>query len=166
MDRAFVIDGVCVNKFTRPVLKEEGTLKYSVHYLLFEEIQRFVGHRDEVRADHYDLGNYENRIFELVEVGEEEDIGLNETSVSDFGKFLRYSNDLKECGLTLTDAGNLSALWVRKSAYRVSVRFFGTDAVQYAFITYETPEKAVVDSGKCSVSELVARVQNFGLLFE
>ena len=161
-----VIDDLRDRGLTRAVSKKLRTLEYCSSYRSYLITYLFSQYRHITGTVNYSLGEYEKRVNELIEIGEEEGIHLNERSLADFVSFLRTINDLKGCGLTLTDAGNLSVLWVEKSIYRVSVRFFGDDTVQFTFITFESPEQPVVDSGECSVREFVTRVQNFGLLCE
>ena len=109
---------------------------------------------------------YKKRIQELRELGEEEEIAIRPGSEKDFLSFVQSNPGLKEGILFLLDGGSLSALWASKSKYRVAIRFFGRDRVQFTFIIDQQPEKPLVASDTCSIKELNVELKQLGFLFE
>ena len=118
----------------------------------------------------YDVGDnteeYTDRIQELTDIGSEEGIEIRSDSLSDFWSFMGLNRNLKQCSLFLLDGGSLSALWTSESEYRIAIRFFGQDLVQFTFIRYNGSRKMSVDSiesGKCNVEKLTTETRKLGL---
>lgn len=112
---------------------------------------------------------YTDRIQELTDIGSEEGIVIRPDSLSDFWSFMGLNRNLKQCSLFLLDGGSLSALWRSESEYRIAIRFFGQDLVQFTFIRYNGSRKMSVDSiesGKCNVEKLTTEIRKLGFLFE
>ena len=74
---------------------------------------------------------YQQRISQLVRLGADEGVALNDASEADFWAFARAGESPQQAGLALLDSGNLCAVWDGEDSSHLSVQFFGGQRVEY-----------------------------------
>ena len=74
---------------------------------------------------------YRNRIAELLEAGEEEDIAVNEASEKAFWNFIKSLPAAREGALFLMENGNFRVIWKGHNESHLALQFLGGREIQY-----------------------------------
>lgn len=85
---------------------------------------------------------YENRMKYLKKIGEEDGIGLNQLSVIDFNSFVDIELCRKKASLSLTDDGNIRAVWKDEDGNHIGIQFFGSKKITYV-IFKRRPDRSI-----------------------
>ena len=95
--------------------------------------------------------DYRNRIRELIRLGIDENITLNDASEIDFWTFMESGESSRRAGLALLDNGNLRAVWKGEHSSHLGIQFLGGQRAEYAIFTQrpgsaETSRAAGIDT--------------------
>ena len=94
-----------------------------------DPLSRYIDER--ARAARELRRTYSQRIEELREHGQEDEITLNEASAEDFWTFMEASGFNRRAGLALMHNGNLRAVWKGDEGDHLGVHFLGNHVVNY-----------------------------------
>ena len=106
--------------------------------------------------------NYQQRIAQLEEIAEEEDISFSSSSAQDFWRFIKDYRPSPQAGLILTDDGNLVAIWRDSTGGDVEVEFLGDQ--QCKMIVFKNPKEPLRVLPEISTDTLAYIGQHVGEL--
>lgn len=106
--------------------------------------------------------NYQQRIAQLEEIAEEEDISFSSNSAQDFWLFIKDHRPSPQAGLILTDDGNLVAIWREATGGNIEVEFLGDQ--QCKLIVFKDPKDPLRVLPEISTDTLASIGQHVGEL--
>ena len=106
--------------------------------------------------------NYQQRIDQLKEIADDEDIPFSGDSVQDFWIFIKKYRPSPQAGLILTDDGNLVAIWREATGGNVEVEFLGDK--QCKLIVFKDPNNPLRVLPEISTDTLASIGQQIGEL--
>ena len=106
--------------------------------------------------------NYQQRIAELEEIAEEEDISFSSDSTQDFWLFIKDYRPSPQAGLILTDYGHLVAIWRDDAGGNIEVEFLGDQ--QCKMIVFKDPKDPLRVLPEISIDTLASIGQHVGEL--
>ena len=110
------------------------------------------------------IARYSERLAELREAAEEEDVEWSETSERDFRAFVTDNPGWHKAALGLMDNGNLRAVWKGDDGSHLGLQFLGNQFGEYVIFKQRSAEGPVSRvSGVDTLQGVVAQVGVFNL---
>ena len=110
------------------------------------------------------IARYHDRLAELREAADEEDIEWSETSERDFRAFVTDNPGWRKAALGLMDNGNLRAVWKGDDGGHLGLQFLGNQFGEYVIFKQRSAEGPVSRvSGVDTLQGVVAQVGVFNL---
>ena len=110
------------------------------------------------------IARYSERLAELREAAEEEDVEWSETSERDFRAFVTDNPSWRKAALGLMDNGNLRAVWKDDDGSHLGLQFLGNQFGEYVIFKQRSAEMPVSRvSGIDALQGVVAQVRAFNL---
>lgn len=110
------------------------------------------------------IARYRERLAEIREAAEDEDIEWSETSEQDFRAFVTDNPGWRKAALGLMDNGNLRAVWKGDDGSHLGLQFLGGRFGEYVIFKQRSAEMPVSRvSGVDTLQGLVAQVRAFNL---
>ena len=108
---------------------------------------------------------YASRIEMLHSEAVIDDIPFNETSKSDFWKFIKSTSCIRKGSLFLRDNGNLRAVWSDDEGNHLGIQFFGDSSAQYVVFKSCAGGKVWRDAQRDSLNSIEQLIEKLDLKF-
>ncbi len=129
-------------------------------------VDQFVTERSKVDSPYHE---YQNRLDELREAAAEEELSVNEQSISDFWRFVEDASANASASLILTVEGDIRAVWRTGPEDHIGLHFKGDGLVHYVVFKRVLPNEDVTRvAGACTIDEaqqLVAKYEMQSLVY-